>query len=157
MGKRKPAFHPDQGDFFAFELPSPTPPADREGALAGIDKRVASAVALMILQSGLGRHEVAINVSEVLDDTVTKAMLDAYASEAREGHNISAGRLLALTAVTGGYGILNGLLREIGATVLVGQEILTAQLGHKERQMKILAEEIAVLKRSAPLITKGRR
>lgn len=154
--KRRPAFHPDQGDFFAFQLPSPTPAAAREGALEGIDRRVSSAVSLMIAQAGVSRHEIAVSLSEMINDTVTKATIDAYCAESKDFHNISGGRLLALTAVTGGYDVLNGLMREIGASLLVGEEILTAQLGHKRRQAKMLAEEIALLERSAPLITRGK-
>lgn len=153
--KRRPAFHPDQGDFFAFQLPSQTPPASREGALEGIDRRVSSAVALMIAQAGVSRHEIAVTVSEMINDTVTKATIDAYCAESKEFHNISGGRLLAMVAATNGYDIFNGLVREIGATLLVGEEILTAQLGHKRRQAKMLAQEIALLERSAPLITRG--
>jgi hypothetical protein len=68
-------------------------------------------------------------MSDLLDEEVTRFMLDAYASEAREGHNISASRFLALIAVTNRHDILDHILRRIGAAVLVGAEIATARVG----------------------------
>lgn len=97
-----------------------TPPAvverfdpDRvRGASLGV--RLARAVAEALLDCGLSREEVAGRLSDYLSEDVTKAMLDAYASPARETHNIPAHRLVALAVVTGDGRLLNALLGEAG-------------------------------------------
>lgn len=151
MKKRRPSFDATQLGF-AFDAP---PPASADGALAGLDRRVSSAVSTILSQAGRSRYDVAGGMSRLLDEDVSKMMLDAYASEAREGHNISVGRFLTLVSETGRYDVLNALLREIGAAVVVGEEILTVELGHVRRQMKILADREAQLRRVAPVIKGG--
>ena len=150
---------PNQGDFFNFQLPQPFTQIDErghEGELAGINRVVASAVAQMLRDCGKSRHEVAILMSELVDDTVTKAMLDAYASEGREDHNISMGRFMALTAATSSYSVLGDLLRKIGATILVGEEIYLAEMGHLDAQERDIKRRKAQLKMIAkPINRKG--
>jgi hypothetical protein len=77
-------------------------------------------------------------MSELLDEDVSRWMLDAYASEARDNHNISADRFLALIAVTNRFDILDAAVRRIGAALLVGDEITTAELGNIDRQIAAL-------------------
>ena len=85
-------------------------------------------------------------MSALLDETVSKTMLDAYASEARDLHNISAARLLAVIAFTERFDLLNLLCRRIGCAVLVGDEINTARLGHLKAQRMLLDQEIKELR-----------
>lgn len=152
MAKRNPSFKNDQLEF-GFEIPDT---ARREGALLGIDRRIASGVSRMMADDGRSRFEIAGGVSALLNEDVSKAMLDAYASEARGDHNISAARLLALVAETGGYGVLNALLGEIGAALVVGEEIATVELGHIRAQKKILAQrEAQLMKVVRPIASKG--
>jgi len=151
MAKRRPAFNATQ---MAFSFEPPTPAAS-EGALAGIERQVASAVAQILKDDTRTRYEVAGGLSALLDDDVSKLMLDAYASEAREGHNISAGRFFALIAETGRYDVLSALLGKIGARVVVGEEVLTVELGHIETEIQRLQERRQTLRRVAPAIGQG--
>lgn len=66
----------------------------------------------------MGRAEIAAAMSELLKTTVSKAMLDGYASQAREQHSISAVRLAALVAVTNDARALNALLEDTGLIVI---------------------------------------
>ncbi len=152
MGKRRPSVPPGQFAF-TFEVPKP---AKTASALAGLDREVAATVAVMLKEDARSRFALAGAVSELLDDDVSKAMLDAYASEARENHAISFARLLALTAVTERHDLLDRLTRRIGAALLVGEEIMTAELGQIDRQMEELKRRRRALAGAAPVISTGR-
>src|SRR5262245_28322056 len=62
--------------------------------------KLSKAVARTMEESGMSRDELAAAMSEVTKSQISKAMLDAYASQAREQHQISAIRLAALVTVT---------------------------------------------------------
>jgi hypothetical protein len=140
---------------FTFEPPLPArSPAD----LAGLDRVVAASVATALKEDDRPREVIAGAMSALLADEVTKAMLDAYASEAREGHNISGSRLFALIAVTERFDLLDAMTRRIGAALLVGEEIATAELGHIDSQIARLKERRKrVVTRVSPIDREGPR
>ena len=152
MPKRKPAFDPGQMhmDFTPRALAS-------DGMLMGIDRQLSSAVALMLKEDDRDRFDVAAAVSRLLDQDVSKSMLDKYSSETSEEHNISAGRFFALVAATGRYDLLEALLRKIGCALVVGEEVLTVELGHVSAQIERLQARQRQLKKAAPAITRGGR
>jgi hypothetical protein len=67
---------------------------------ASLRGRIAKAVSTVLKDCDLGRAEIAFRMGEYLSEDVSLAMLDAYASEAREDHVISVVRLIALFRVT---------------------------------------------------------
>ncbi|QPT08611.1 hypothetical protein [Sphingomonas paucimobilis] len=153
MTKRVSSFPVEQLGF-TFDPPTPaSAPAD----LAGLDRFVAASVAAMLKGDKRSRQEIAGAMSALLDDETTKLMLDAYASEARDNHNISAPRLLALIAVTSRFDIADALMRRIGAAVLVGEELMTARLGSLKAERLRLNEEIKDLQRRCQPIARGKR
>lgn len=87
--------------------------ADRVRA-ATMTMRVARAVSEALKTSGRSRDVIAHLMSEWLGETVQPSMLDAYASAAREKHNIPAHRLIALAAVTQDARLINALLTDTG-------------------------------------------
>jgi len=109
----------------------------------------------VLASDGRTRGVIAAEMSELLDETVSKEMLDAYASPARTEHKVPMSRMLALVAVTGRHDLLDPLLREIGAALLVGEEVATARLGHIRRQIQQLRAEERRIEGSAPLIRTG--
>lgn len=135
--KRRPALAAEQLAF-SFEAPSFAP---TEAALAGLDRWIAAGVGHALKDDPRSRAEVAGAMGALIGDEVSVYMLDAYASEAREQHNISAGRWLALIAATDRYDILDAATRRIGCGVLVGEEMHTARLGHLDRQIAQLQAE----------------
>ncbi|MGR9345877.1 hypothetical protein ACU8NW_14835 [Rhizobium leguminosarum] len=84
-------------------------------SLAG---KLSKAVALTMEESGMTRDELATALSDVTKSPVSKAMLDAYASQAREQHSISAVRLAALITITEDPRALNVLLEDAGFIVI---------------------------------------
>ncbi len=153
MSKRRPSFSPDQ---LGFTFETPVTVAE-EGQLAGLDRVIASAVGRILRDDPRGRYEIAAGVSALLEEDVSKAMLDAYSAEAKDSHNISLTRFLALVAETQRYDVLDALCQKIGCKVLVGEEVLTAELGHIEAQIERLQARRGVLKKVAPIIRRGGR
>lgn len=142
--KRRHAFSRDQLAF-SFDVPV----AQRQqGALAGFSRVTSSAIARALHEDGRSRRELACALSLLLDEDIDALTLDGWASEARDRFNIPFYRAAALIAVTERFDVLDALLRPIGAAVLVGDEIRTAQLGHIDRQIAALRTRKRMLESS---------
>lgn len=137
---------------FAFEAPRP---ASHPAALAGMDARVARTIGEALNSDHRPREVIAAEMGVLLDDQVTKAMLDAWSAPGKDAHNISFTRMLALIAVTKRFDLLDRELREIGAAVLVGEEIYTARLGHLKTKLTELQAELRLAERMAQPINRG--
>jgi hypothetical protein len=74
---------------------------------ASISARICRSVAVALKECEPPREEIAARMSEFLGEDVSKAMLDAYCSQAREDHNISAVRLFALAHATKDFRLLS--------------------------------------------------
>src|SRR3546814_20103349 len=94
-------------------------------------------------------------MSVLLDDQVSKAMLDAWSAPGKDAHNISWSRLRALILVTNRFDLLDRDLRELGAAVLVGEEIHTARLGHLKTKIAELTADLSAVERMAAPIDRG--
>lgn len=143
--------HPGQLGF-VFD---PPPPATGEACLAGIEQRICRTVGVMLNSDGRSREKIAGEVSELLGEDVSRSMLDAYASPAREEHKVPMSRFFAIMTVTGRHDLLDPLLRETGAALLVGPEVHTAALGHIDRHIEQLKAERRRIAGLAPLIRMG--
>lgn len=104
-----------------------------------LEGRLSKAVALTMDESGISRADIATAMSDALKATVSKAMLDGYASQAREQHSISAVRLAALIEVTGDARALNVLLESSGL-IVVPQKYEALLRREKARELKERAE-----------------
>lgn len=151
----KAKIHPNQLGF-AFDAPQR---ATAASALAGLESRISEVVGSILnsaAAAGKSRKVIAVEMSELLgDDEVTWQMLDAYASPARNDHKVIMSRFLALVAVCDRHDLLDKIVREIGAAVLVGEEIQTARLGHLDQQIAQLQAERKRVAGQAPLIRGG--
>lgn len=152
MGKRRPAMDESQLQL-GFE-PAPLPAA---ADLAEFDRYLASAVGVMLKGDPRTRADVAGAVSELLGETVSKQMLDAYASEARGAHNISAARFLTLVAATQRYDVLDAVCRRIGCKILVGEQVHLAELGDIIAQLRSLEDRKRRLQAIVEPLPRGRR
>lgn len=72
-------------------------------ALAGdrLASKISRAVSLALKRSGRSRAEIATAMSDRLGQAISADMLDAYASEAKAGHQITLERFIALVEATG--------------------------------------------------------
>lgn len=80
-------------------------------------RSLSKAIAKTLADDGRSREVIAEAMSELLEDQVSKTMLDNYAAQEKE-HAISALRLAGLVAVTGDARALNTLLADIGLIVV---------------------------------------
>ena len=110
----------------------------------------------MLKDDTRSRDEIAGAMSALLDDPVSRMMLDAYASEARDNHNVSFARMLALIATTERYDVLDAAVRRIGAALLVGEEIHTARLGHLRAQKQRIDAELKAAEAAVRPIVRGK-
>lgn len=140
---------------FGFDFDAPHV-ASAPAELAGLERQISRAVSDMLKHDPRSRERMSADMSELLDEDISRHMLDAYASPAREEHKVPMSRFLALVAVTKRYDLLDRLLRQIGAAVLVGEEVHTARLGQIDRQISALQSERKRIAATAPLIREGR-
>lgn len=151
MAKRKPAFSADQ---MAFSFENSRPDV-AEGGMAHMERQTASAVAGILRVDPRSRFEVAGQLSALMDADISKFMLDAYSAEGRDGHNVSFARFLGLIVVTQRFDVLDALLRQIGCAVVVGEEILLAEIGHLETQKRNIDQRLKNLKAEAQPLQRG--
>ena len=147
MGKRTATPVAQLG--FVFDPPEP---ASMPAELAGLERQICRGVGTILQDEPRSRELIAAAMSELLDEDVSKAMLDAYASAAREGHKVPMSRFLALVAVCNRHDLLDLIVRQIGAAVLVGEEVHTARLGHIDRHIARLKAERHTIAGLAPMI-----
>lgn len=113
MSKRRDTDTPDL--FRDYTPPTVVDRYDHERVRAAtVPMRVARAVSEALKNSGRSRDIIARLMSDWLGETVQPSMLDAYASAARDKHNIPAHRLIALAAVTKDARLINALLADTG-------------------------------------------
>ena len=127
-----------------FEVPQPAEP------LAGaMDYRsvVAGLINDALRVSGVDRHEIAARCSRLTGKEITKYMLDAYTSEAREEFNPPLWLVPALETACGTHDITNWLVAMRGGRLLIGREALNADLGKLERQKIEIDQLIKKLKK----------
>jgi len=86
--------------------------APEEVRAANCAARIAKAVSAALKKNGRSRATIAQLMSEYLGETVTDQMLNAYASQANERHNIPTHRLIALAVVTGDIRVINAMLQD---------------------------------------------
>lgn len=137
------------------DLFSAAKPITGPASFAGIEQWVAACVAQMLKEDPRSRPEIAGAVSALMADDVSRAMLDAYASEARETHNISFGRALALIAATQNRTFIEAAVNRLGGSILWGEEINAARLGHLRAQFAAIRAELKDAERAVEPIVRG--
>lgn len=141
-----------------FDLFTASRPVSGPAAHAGVEAWASAAVGQVLKEDLRSREEIAGAMSASMGEDVTRWMLDAYASPARDGHNISFGRAIALMAVTSNFSMIEEAVRRLGGTVLWGDEIHAARLGHLHAQADQIAAEIKRLRSTAqPIERTGKK
>lgn len=91
---------------------------DSEVRAASVAQRLSRSVAVTLNEAGKDREAVAADMGAYLGEDVSKNMLDAYASQAREAHNISLARAFALLHATGDARIFGTELKRFGLVII---------------------------------------
>ncbi len=108
--------------------------------------QVAHLVSEMLRRAPHDRFDVAARMSRLTGKDVSKNMLDAYASDAREDHNLPFYLIPALETVCESHALTAWLADVRGGRLLIGREALNAELGRLERQRDEAAKRIKQLK-----------
>lgn len=145
--------HPNQ---LGFDWNVPVP-ARGEGALAGFERKVNSLVGTILASDSRSRYEIAARMSELLDEDISKSMLDAYSSPARDDHRVPFSRLAALVIATDRQDLLRDIMSVLGVSLLIGAEVETARIGQLEQVVEQARREIREIKSRARPIHEHRK
>ena len=96
---------------------------------ATLRARIAKAVSETLKEAEGSREDIAARMSEWLGEDISKHMLDAYASEAREEHTIPFLRVLALLHVTGDVRLLQLGAEMFGHSVIDDKYLPWVEVG----------------------------
>ncbi len=116
--------HPAQPDLLEWQPPETVVAFEpAQVRAASVAASIARAVAATLRDCGLPRDQVAERMSAYLGERVSKAMLDAYASEARREHAIPVTRLIALMHATGDRRLLQLIAEPLGWAVIEARHL----------------------------------
>lgn len=96
---------------------------------ASLRQKLSMGVAETLKGADIDRDQIAAEMSEWLGEEVSKNLLDAYASQAREDHSISLLRLLALIHATGDLRILQMMAEMFGHSVIENRFLPWVEVG----------------------------
>jgi len=122
---------------------------ERDVRGASVAARMARAVAVALRDCGKPRGRVATEMSAFLGEAVSPAMIDAYASVAREAHRISLPRFLALLHVTQDRRLLQLLAQPMGWAVVEQKHLVLIELAAAREQEDALRRRREALARRA--------
>jgi hypothetical protein len=102
-----------------------------------------------LAECGRSRPAIARAMSEYLGETVSPAMLDAYASPGRDSHRIGAARLLALVHATGDRRLLQLLAEPFGWAVVEARHLALIEAALlREQEDELRRRREALLRRA---------
>jgi hypothetical protein len=131
------------GDMFS-PIPSPMP---KHAGTMDFRRPVASLLSELLRQTHGSRYTVAARMSELSDVETSKALLDSYTAEAREGHNIPFWKVPLIEAATDRRDLLEWHAAVLGARVIYGDEIIDADVGRLQRQLGELQDQLKGLQK----------
>jgi len=130
------------GQYSLFELitrlKQPTDPAP--GSL-NIQHQLQGIITQCVKRCPLSRWQIAAQMSELLNQDISKYMLDTWTAESKEYHRFPAEYLPAFCKAVGSVEPLRILGEKAGVFVLQGPEALRADIKKLEEQIKELQKE----------------
>lgn len=109
--------------------------AQRPMGSLDIDRQFREAISQALKACPLSRWQVAARMSEMTGQDITKAMLDSWTAESKEGHRFPAIFLPAFCDAAGCNDPLIFLGKSIGVFVLPGPEALRAEIQRIEEEI----------------------
>lgn len=154
-----------QGDLFMVDATRLYPVRAPEGVVTATEfrLRIAQAISESMHDYGKPRAVIAFEMTQLLGEEISEHMLNAWASPAREGHDITVTRLRGLVKVTGALWLWEIATEGQGVTILAGHDAIYAQQGLLQNQIKSLQTRLRALSSTAPvqpatsISTRGRR
>lgn len=128
-------------DLFAVPVPMAPVPASMDHRAS-----VSHLVSQVIADAGIDRYELAARMSRLTGKEVSKAMLDGYTAESREAFNLPFYLAPAFETACETTVLTDWLARQRGGRLLVGQDVLSAELGRLERRRDEAQQRIKAIK-----------
>lgn len=126
-----------------FEVPAPRAPLP--GALA-VGPALRHLLADLLKNCPRPRFEIAAHMSELTGQEISKHQLDSWTADSREGWRFPLEYLPAFEVAVQTHQITSWLADLRGCKVLVGKEVLDAEIGKLERYKEEAAKKIRHLK-----------
>ena len=116
-------------------------PTDQPGSL---NMRAATRQALYesIKESDLDRYEIAAKMSRLLDVEITKAMIDSWTSESKEGHRFPMEYAAAFCMSTGSNRVLVVNCQPVGVYAVTGPDAILVELQKAQELKKEAAAKV---------------
>lgn len=141
---------PLTGDLFTSAPAEPVRRFEPERVRAAtISGTVSRAIAQALRECPLDRAEIARRMSTFLGEQVSKTMLDAYASQARDEHRINVPRLLALVHATGDLRLLQVMAEPFGCSVIENKWLRWIKVGQLAETRDKVNREYELARRGA--------
>ncbi|MCT7667651.1 hypothetical protein [Shinella kummerowiae] len=141
---------PSQLDFFS----KPLFPVRSAAVRIDIDRyrsKMKRAMARAIRECPYDRPTIAARMAQYLGlPSISKAMLDAYTAESKEGHDITLPRFAAFVQATGAMWLWDEAVSDQGATLLVGDEARLAEIARLQQEQEAIKDQLRSL-RSTPV------
>jgi len=111
-----------------------------------IDLQIRELITQALKRTKLSRYEVAGKMSELLAKEITKAQIDAWSAESKEGHRFPLSYLPAFCEATGDTTIMKFIAEKCGGFYIENEEAIYTELGRIEQVKKELTEKEKFLK-----------
>lgn len=137
MAKHSKRFTTDPRQISIFELirQSQDQKTDQFDRKFDIDRELRDAVSAALKRCPLSRYQVVARMSELLDQDITKTMLDSWTAESKEHHRFPAVFLPAFCSAVGDSTPLAILARPVGVFMLPGTEALRAEIRRLDEEI----------------------
>lgn len=116
---------------------------------AGLNAQISRVVAAALADAKPSREKIAKAMSEFLGESVTLNMLNAYASQAREGHAITLPRFMALVHATGDRRLLEWMAEPMRWAVIEDRYLPLIELAAVQERQRKLENAAKALRREA--------
>ncbi|MFC3074653.1 hypothetical protein [Shinella pollutisoli] len=148
---------PAQADFFAEPVYPTRSPVERID-IARFRSRLRREMARAIRECPFDRPTIAARMATYLGlPSISKASLDAYTAESKEGHDVSLVRFKAFVRATGAVWLWDVIVSEDGLLLLQGDEARLAEVERLRQEQRAITAEIRKLTATPVRIRRGER
>lgn len=115
------------------------------------------AMARAIRECPYDRPTIAARMAQYLGlPSISKASLDAYTAESKQGHDVTLVRFAAFVHATGAMCLWDEAISDQGATVLIGDEARLAEIARLQQERESITAELRALRATPVAIKRGR-
>lgn len=148
---------PSQPDFFAEPVYPTRSPAERID-IGRFRSRLKREMARAIRECPYDRPTIAARMATYLGvPSISKASLDAYTAESKEGHDVSLVRFKAFVRATGAVWLWDVIVSDDGLLLLQGDEARLAEVARLRQEQRAIGAEIRKLTATPVRIRRGER